>query len=362
MGQTGGRFAALITVVLVSGCGANMPSPTQTDSQRSLPAATLSTPGEASTLPGEALTGEVFLDLAWPSRFRDGCLSLHDGTGHIEIVSTSEWHLQRDPQTLWFEVVDGDGAIILAEHRVATVRGRFLDEPGCREGRLFEVMHVDEPPETSAWLNVEVAYGEGAGFEEGAVNVVRVLRDGIPIIQEPVPTGGRLAVPAGPITVVDYQKPCSANCSSAYGEALPCEVELELARAEEMTLTAVLTPDAEHGCVPVVRPGGPADLVGVLQASPDDSAELPYPGVVRCIRVRHNAVPVLPEGWSMSYEPFYSVTIFDPTGQAVASETDILWLNGEFTGDERPFRCDMGEKFAVAEVVMTRSIEELTAP
>lgn len=206
--------------------------------------------------PDVTLVGEVFLDLGWPSEHRDGCLTIHDGAGHVELVSEEPWTARREPATGWFEITDDAGTIVAREHRLATVRGAFLDRPGCREGRLFRVDEITPLVASGdATLHVEVVLPDGPIFVEGSVNVVRVLVDGEPAFQEPVESGRSTAVPAGPIRVVDFQKACNGNCEDAYGFDLACEIELDLPPAAAATLTVTLTAD---GCTPEVTSDGSA--------------------------------------------------------------------------------------------------------
>jgi hypothetical protein len=201
--------------------------------------------------PDITLVGEVFLDLAWPSEHRDGCLSIDDGSGHVEIVSDESWTVARDDATGWFDVTDEAGTIVGREHRLVRVRGDFLNRPGCREGRLFRVDEISPlVPAGEATLRIEVTYHPDLVFVEGSVNVVRVLAAGQPLFQEPVEPGRSVAIPAGPIRVIDFQKPCSGNCQQAYGSELPCSIPLDLEPGEVATVSLALTTE---GCTSEVR-------------------------------------------------------------------------------------------------------------
>ena len=201
--------------------------------------------------PDVTLVGEVFLDLAWPSEHRDGCLTIDDGAGHVELVSDESWIARRESATGWFEIADDAGTIVAREHQLVNVRGAFLDRPGCREGRLFRVDEITPLAAAGpATLQVEVLLPDGPIFVEGSVNVVRVLVDGEPAFQEPVESGQSIAVPAGPIRVVDFQKACNGNCQDAYGFDLACEIELDLAPGSAATLSVTLV---DGGCTSRVR-------------------------------------------------------------------------------------------------------------
>jgi hypothetical protein len=214
--------------------------------------------------PDVTLVGEAFLDLAWPSEYRDGCLTIHDGTGHVEIVSEEPWTARRD-EAGWFEIADGAGTVVAREHRVVTVRGAFLDSQGCREGRLFRVDEITPLVASgAATLHVEVVLPDGPVFVEGSVNVVRVLVDGEPAFQEPVASGQSIAVPAGPIRVVDFQKACNGNCQEAYGSELECEVALDLAPGSAATLRVTLVAD---GCSSEVTTDRAAGLRAALSGA-----------------------------------------------------------------------------------------------
>jgi hypothetical protein len=267
--------------------------------------------------------------------------------------------MAHDLDTGWFVIRDDADDILMQEHHLATVTGRFLDDAGCREGRLFEVMAFDPAPATDATLSVEVFGGIGA--IEGSVTIIRVLNGrGEPLLQQPVGPGDSMGVPAGSLTLLAFQKLCEANCGTAYGSIAECETPLEVDAGSETTLTVLLGGEPPS-CELFRRDGGPADLLGQVEVSSFDSAALPYEGVGRCVYAG-STVPVLPEGWNMVMsepEPDrFEVAFIDPHGVTVARSGDLVWLNGVSIDGAPPFGCDSGVLFEVSEVVDARS----TAP
>jgi hypothetical protein len=311
---------------------------------------------EPSAAPGrDRLTGEVVFDGAWPSAYREGCLSLETDDGFVELVSSEPWFKTTDPDTGWFDIRDESDAILMQEHRLVTLTGSFLAADGCREGRLFEVAGFEPPPQAQSTLAVEVVGGIGA--IEGTVNLVRVLGpDGAPLLQQPVGPGESMAIPSGSMTLVVFQKICDANCGMAYGSLGECEIPLEMDPDGEVTLTVILTSEPPL-CELALRDGGPADVVAHLEIAAFDSAALPYEGVERCVKVG-SVVPVLPGGWRLvATEPQpdrWEVVIEDPAGAVVARTGDIVWLDGVETGEQGAFGCDYGARFDVTEVVSAR--------
>lgn len=304
----------------------------------------------------DRVTGEVVFDGGWPSEYREGCLSILDGKEFVELVTSDDWFMTRDSVSGWFDIRDVDDEILMREHRLVTVTGRFLERPGCREGTLFEVTGFEPPPQTAAALHVEVV--GGLGFSEGSVNVVRISDDaGKPLMQQPLAAGENMEIPSGSLTLLDYQKGCDGNCGTAYGAEAQCETHLDVSPGDVITVSVLLSPEPP-ACQLLSRSGDPADLVALIEVSPFDGALLPYRGVERCVLVG-SAVPVLPEGWTIEMrEPEsdrYEVTFVDPDGRVAARDGDIVWLNGTMTEEQRPFGCDMGTRFDVVEIVQVRT-------
>lgn len=357
------RRLCAISLILAGCTGDVSRSPEGTPSIEASPTVAPPTEGASPSSVGEAerITGEVVFDGGWPSEYREGCLSIVEAERNpldrdfVELITADEWTMTHDAETGWFEIRDATDTIIVREHRLATVIGRRLEGPGCREGTLFEVTGFEPPPKTAATLYVEVV--GGIGSSEGSVNVVRILDDdGRPLMQQPVGGGERVEIPAGEITILDFQKSCDGNCGMAYGAYAPCEEDLDVEPGDELTITIILD---LGGCELLTRDGVAADVVGVIDVAPFDGTHGPY-GLSRCVRVADGVVPVLPEGWTIELtEPqpdVYEVAVIDPTGDVVARNGDILWLDGTLNDDDpMPFGCDYGVLLLASEVVQTRA-------
>jgi len=288
-------------------------------------------------------------------------LTLSTADVHTEIISADEWHLARDVETGWFEIRDADGEALFQEHRLVTLTGRFIADDGCRETDLvFEVTGVGAPVRTDVTLHVEVVGGIGAA--EGSLNVVQIQTvAGTPLLQAPVGPGEHVEIPSGVVTLRDVQRTCSGNCGMASGADAPCEARLESKPGDEVTVTVLLSSEPPT-CELLVRDGGPADFVGVLELSPYDGAGLPYPVNGRCVHVHGNLgsiVPILPEGWSLASvgaDPGSpDVVLADPSGNEIARQGDIVWLDGVQDDEDGAFGCDFGVRFDVTDVVDNRS-------
>jgi hypothetical protein len=318
--------------------------------------------------PLRELTGEVRYDPAWPSAFRaDGCLSFETSTGSFELVVPDGWMLDRIDASLdllkrggaavaresGLRLLDANGTVVAREHHAAHLAGVVESEParGDREAIFLLVATVPAPPPIDT-LHVELTSMWGAGHDEGAVNMVRLLdADGDLLAQEPVPHAGSIGVPGDAQTVVSYQKPCSANCGMAYGFANDCNAPLAMEPGEETTMSVFFEHDGH--CSLRFRSGPPAAVVGTLAMNRYDGARLPYPVDGACVLIDDRLVPVLPEGWTMrGHRESATVALIDPAGVTVANDGDLVWLNGTVTDTERPFDCDLGQLFEVSEVVM----------
>lgn len=345
------RWSVLV-LILVAGCSTNEEPTSENRSAR----ASVTAPVTST----ESLRGEPLFDPAWPSNYREGCLTLSTGSVHTEIITSDEWHMARDVEHGWFEVRDGSGQALFREHHLVTLTGRFVADDGCREtGLVFEVTGVEVPAPVDAVLHVEVV--GGIGLVEGSLNMVQIQADdGASLIQAPVGPGEHVEIPSGGVRLVIDQRPCSGNCGMASGSEAPCETGFETKPGEEITITVLLSSEPPM-CELLVRDGPPADLVGILELSPYDGADLPYPVNGRCVHVHGNlgsVVPVLPVGWKLtavgSDPGAPDVVLTDPSGREVAHHGDLVWMNGEKDDDDGAFGCDFGVRFDVTDVVDSR--------